>query len=126
MDGEIHGFRIAQDPQVPLKCQVDTSLLSRCDGDIGIHFQEKQGNRPSSRLEAGKTGLFLTCGGKLSIPLEWGWVSGNLMEFHKACQVPFRVTRGNVGFLWKRFSVKGPPEASRGEFRDLRGVVAGA
>ena len=32
-------------------------------------------NRASSRVEAGKTGLFLTCGGKLSISLELGRVS---------------------------------------------------
>ena len=65
-----------QDPQVPIQGQVDTSLLSRCDGDVGIPFQAKQGNRPSSRLEEGKTVFFLTCGRKLSIPLDWGPVSG--------------------------------------------------
>ena len=84
----------------------------------------KQGRRPTSQLEEGKTGLFLTCGGKCSVPLECGRVSGKLLEFHKACQVPFRAPRGNVGFLWKRCSIKGPPQACRGEFRGFRGVVA--
>ena len=36
-------------------------------------------------------GLFLTCGGKLSIPLEWVRYLGKLLEFRKACQGPFRV-----------------------------------
>ena len=33
---------------------------------------------------------------------------GKLLEFPKACQVPFRVPIGNVDFLWKCCSVKGP------------------
>ena len=53
--------------------------------------------------------LFLTCGGELSDPLECGRVSGEISEFPKACQVPFRVPRVNVGFLWKWCSVKGTP-----------------
>ena len=40
-------------------------------GDLGIPFQIKHGNRPTSRVEEGKTGLFLGFGRKLSIPLEW-------------------------------------------------------
>ena len=59
MDVEIRGFRIVTDPQVPLQCQVDTILLSRCDRDVSIPFQAKQGNPPSSRLKEGKTGSLL-------------------------------------------------------------------
>ena len=62
-------------PRVPLQCQVDTSIFSKWDGDVSTSFHAKQSNGPSSQLEAGKTGLFLTCGGKLSILLEWGLVS---------------------------------------------------
>ena len=51
---------------------------------------------------------------------------GKLLEFRKACQVPFRVPRGNVGFLWKHCRMKGPPQACRGEFHGLRGVVVGS
>ena len=126
MDGEIRGFRIVTRPRVPLQCQVDTSLLSRCDGDVSIPFQAKQGKRPSSRLEEGKTGLFLTCGWKLNIPLELGRYLRKLLELHKACQVPFRVPRVNVGFLLKHCSVNGPTQACRGEFCGLCGVVAGS
>ena len=64
-----------QDPRVPLQFQVETGFLLRGDGDPGIPFQMKQGNRPSSRVEEGETGLFLSCGGKFSIPLKWGRVS---------------------------------------------------
>ena len=64
-----------QDPWVSVQFQVETGFLLRGDGEVGIPFQMKQGNRPSSRVEEGKTGLFLSCGGKLSIPLEWGRVS---------------------------------------------------
>ena len=49
-----------------------------------------------------------------------------LLEFHNACQVPFRFPRGNMGFLWKRCSVKGPPQVCKGEFRGFRGVVVGS
>ena len=78
--GKHVAFELWQDTWVPLQCQVDTSLQSRCDGDFGIPFQANQGNRSSSRLEEGKTGLFLTCGGKLNDPLEWGRVSGKTSE----------------------------------------------
>ena len=115
-----------QDPRVPLQFQVETDLLLRGDGDVGIPFQMKQGNRPSSRVEEGKTGLFLSCGGKLSIPFEWGRVSRKLLRFYKGCQVPFRVPRGKVGFHGKCCSVKGPHLAWRGKFRGFCGGVEGS
>ena len=31
-----------------------------------------------------------------------------------------------MGSLWKHCSIKGPPQAFRGKFRSLRGVVAGS
>ena len=42
---------------------------------------------------------------------------GKLLGFHKGYQVPFPVPRGNVGFLGKRCSLKGPHLVWRGEFR---------
>ena len=42
---------------------------------LGSPLESVQRKRASSSVEAGKTGLFLTCGGKLSIPLELGRVS---------------------------------------------------
>ena len=61
-------------PGVLLQFQGETSLLLKCDGNIGIPLQTKQGNGPSSRNEEGKPGLFLSCGGKLGVPLEWSRV----------------------------------------------------
>ena len=61
--GKSVSFKFWQDLWVPLQFEVETGLPLRCDV------------WPSSRLE-GKTGLFLSCGGKLSIPLEWGQISG--------------------------------------------------
>ena len=73
--GKSEPLKLWQEPQDPLQLQVEIGLLLRGDGDIGIPFQMKQGNRPSSPVEEGKTGLFLSCGEKLSIPLKWGLVS---------------------------------------------------
>ena len=46
-------------------------LLLRYDRNAGIPSPTKQGNGHSSRDEEGKTGLFLSCGGTLGVPLEW-------------------------------------------------------
>ena len=51
---------------------------------------------------------------------------GKLLGFHKGCQVSFRVPRGNVGFLGKCCSVKGPHLVWRGEFHGFCGVVLGS
>ena len=45
---------------------------------------------------------------------EDGYV-GELLELHKGCRVPFRVSRGNVGFLMRRCCGKGLHLALRGE-----------
>ena len=49
-----------------------------------------------------------------------------LLGFHKGCQVPFLLPRGNVGFLRKHCSIKGPHLAWRGEFHGFCGVVVGS
>ena len=72
MDGDIGVFSNGgTTPGVPLQFQGETSLLLKCDGNIGIPLQIKQGNGPLSGNEEGKPGLFLSCGGKLGVPLEW-------------------------------------------------------
>ena len=58
-------------PGVPLEFQGETDLILRCDRNVRTPFQTKQGNGPSSRDEEGKKGLFLSRGGKLSVPLKW-------------------------------------------------------
>ena len=58
-------------PGVRLEFKGETGLLLRCDGNIGIPLQTKQGNGTSSLDEEGKPGLFLSCCGKLIVPLWW-------------------------------------------------------
>ena len=41
----------------------------------GFLSQRSRGIDPQIELRRGITGLFLSCGVKLGIPLEWGWVS---------------------------------------------------
>ena len=63
-------FELWHDSGDPLEFPGETGLLLRCDGNVGIPFHTKQGNRLSSQDEEGKMGLFFSCGGKLGIPLE--------------------------------------------------------
>ena len=47
MDGDIGVFSNGgMTPGVPLQFQGETSLLLKCDGNIGIPLQMKQGNGP--------------------------------------------------------------------------------
>ena len=72
VDGDIGVFSNGgTTPGVPLEFQGETGLLLMCDENVGIPLQTKQGIGPSSRDEKGKPGLFLSCGGKLRVPLEW-------------------------------------------------------
>ena len=51
---------------------------------------------------------------KHGVPLQWGQVFRDLPELHKGCPVPFRILRGNVGFLSRHFSGIGPHLTLRG------------
>ena len=46
-------------------------LTLEVQGNAGIPFPMKQGKGPLSRDEQGKSGLFLSCGGTLGVPLKW-------------------------------------------------------
>ena len=61
---------------------------------------------------------------KLGIPLEWGRVSRELPEMHKGCPVPFCISRGNVGFVSRHCSGKGPHLMLRGESHGFSRVAA--
>ena len=50
-----------------------SAFLSRHSRAIDTHF------------EVGKTGLFLNCGGKISVPVEWGQVLQETSGVCKAC-----------------------------------------
>ena len=57
VDGEIGVFGIVVRPtRVPVEFQCETGILLRCDRNVGIPFQTKQGNRPSSRDDEGQRG----------------------------------------------------------------------
>jgi len=70
-------------------------------------------------------GLFLSCGGKLAVPLQWRRVCQELLELPKQCQVPFQGSRGKVEFLSSRCSGKGPNLALMGESPRFSRVASG-
>ena len=81
----------------------------RCDGNAGISFQTNQGNRHSSRDEEGKTGLFLSCGRTLGVPLEWRQVClGTCLDATMVSRTLSRLKRESGISLqtpqWKRAS----------------------
>ena len=49
---------------------------------------------------------------------------GDLPELHQGCQVPFCISRGNMGFLLRHCSGKGPHLALREESRGCSQVAA--
>ena len=87
LKGEYRGLSgvAAGNPGFPRHVTVNSGRFSGCfwevrnilelEGLLGTPLGSVQRKRASSRVEVGKTGLFLTCGGKLSISLELGWVS---------------------------------------------------
>ena len=58
----------------------------------------KQGNAPSSRDEEGNTGLYLSCGRSLSVPLEWIQVCRGLLSYIKRFKDPFGAQEGRWDF----------------------------
>ena len=75
VDGDIGVFSNGgTTPGVPLEFQGENGLLLSCGGNGAIPLQTKQWNEPSSQKEW-KTGLFLSYGVQLSVPLTWRRVS---------------------------------------------------
>ena len=58
-------------------------------------FSVQAGNGPSSPDEVGNTGLFSSCGGKLSIHLKWWQGSLGPLALYEGSQVSSRVLRGS-------------------------------
>ena len=56
-------------------CLWQVRNVGELEGPLGTPLGSLQRKRASSRVEVGKSGLFLTCGRKLIVPLELGWVS---------------------------------------------------
>ena len=114
---KIHGFpsSVTLIPASSRGATRTSDFLSRRSRGIDPHLEFRRGKRGSSSLVAGNS-VFLSSGD--------GYL-GKLLEFHKGCQVPFRVPRRNVCLLWKCCSVKGPHLACRAEFRGMLGVMVG-
>ena len=76
-------------------------------GKVGIPLGSKEGNQRSSREELGNSGLFLSCGGKLGVPLKLTAILGNLWSCIKGVREPLEL----------QFSGLGPHLALRGQSR---------
>ena len=77
------------------------------------HFEMRRGNHDSSLVVVGNSGILLSGDGYV----------GELLVLPKGGQVPFRGSRGKVGFLSRLCCGKGPHLALRGEspgFLELR------
>ena len=69
--------------------------------------------------------LRLSGAGKISVPLERDQYVGELFELHQRCQVPFRISRGNVRFLLRLCSGKWLHLVITGAPRGFPRVAAG-
>ena len=76
-------------------------------------------------LRSGGKGLRLSCARKLGVPLESDRYAGEIFGLHQGCQVPFRISRGNVGFLLRRCRGKGLHLAMTGKPRGFSPYLAG-
>ena len=70
--------------------QGETGLLLRGNGNIGIPFRTKQGNRPSSRVEEGENGALLElCHETLCSSVVGTCISGIFLRCIKGVLYPF-------------------------------------
>ena len=86
---------------------------------------DKAGESTLMSRSGGEKGLRLSCARKLGVPLEGDQYVGELFELRQGCQVPFQISRENVGFLSRRCSRKEPYLAVMGEPRGFSRVAAG-
>ena len=93
-------------------------------GRSGSLSRQSRGIALMSR-SGGEKGLRLYCAGKLGVPLEGDQYVVELCELHKGCQVPFRISRGNVEFISRCCSGKWPHLSMMGEPRGFSQVVGG-
>ena len=76
----------------------ETSLILRCDGKVGIPFQIKQGNQPSSRDQEGRTGSDeVVQGTSVFLSSETG-MSGNFFGRIKGVKYRFKLQDGTWDF----------------------------
>ena len=72
-------------------CLWEVRNIVELKGPLGTPMESVQRKRASSRVEAGKTGLFFNVAGNSAFLLSWHGDVLKLLEFHKACRGPFRV-----------------------------------
>ena len=63
---------------------------------------------------------------KLVVPPEWGRYLDGLLKLHKGYQIHFCISRGNLVFLSRHYSGKGPHLALRGKSPVFSRVAAGS
>ena len=99
MDREIGVFpNVARNTRLPLEFQWDTGLLLRCKGKVGIPFQTKQGNQPSSLEKEGKRALdSVVPGNSVFLSIETG-MSGNFLSCIKGVKYHFKFQEGTWDF----------------------------
>ena len=98
-DQEIKVFQnVAQHTRLHLEFLRETSLILRCDGKVGIPFQIKQGNQPSSRDQEGRTGSDeVVQGTSVFLSSETG-MSGNFFGRIKGVKYRFKLQDGTWDF----------------------------
>lgn len=70
--------------------QVQTQASSwGATGTSESHSQRSRGIDPCLKLREEKTGLSLSCGMKLGIPVTWDWSLRKFGSFRKCVQYPF-------------------------------------
>ena len=118
VDQEIGVFQnVAPHTRLHLEFLHAPGLITRCAGKVGNPFQTKNGSRPSSRNQEGRSGSDEVVPGTSVFPRETR-VSGNFwnrikgVKFsHLMCE---NTSRRNLGLLFRRCSGQGPHLAMTG------------
>ena len=99
VDVEIGVFGIVVRPtRVPIEFQCETGLLLRCDGNVGIPFHTKQGNRPSFEMKRGKEAQIEVCWETRCSSQVGTDMSGNYLSCIKGVEYHFEFQEGRWDF----------------------------
>ena len=107
------------------ECPRETSLLLRCAGKSGNHFQTTQGNRLFCRDQEGRRVSEEAVPGPSVFPSREPGMSGNIWGSQEGCQGPFRPSGPNRGLPLRRRRGQGPHLAKRWEPRGVSRAAAG-